>query len=262
VTAEVAHVPEHRLLLRDPDRRHQAAAAAGGVTPTIVVSTRAAVRGPQTLGLKASDEVLDLGERAMVVATVSGDGSARTATASLHGPFATASAAGCSGASVGEVSATVMGDGGYALPSVSPGGGGHYAWRVTINGSDTNSPVSSCGATTKVLGQATVTLAAPTSAQISDVVDAQVTLAGLPFGGPVDVTTTLYGPFSTSSVACNGNNQTVSQRRQGNGTFRSLSFQVDAVGWYAWRASVPEGDLWRGDDSPCGALLAVTQVTP
>ena len=89
---------------------------------------------------------------------------------------------------------------------------------------------------------------APSSAAQFDVLSAQVTVAGLPFGGPIDVTTSLYGPYDTATQACTGNHRDVVQRRPGNGTFASLSFQVEESGWYAWRASVPEGDLWLGGD--------------
>ena len=94
-----------------------------------------------------------------------------------------------------------------------------------------------------------------------DAVDAQLTLAGLPFGGPTEVTVRLYGPFEIGGVTCAGSHQLVRQTRPGNGTFRSLSFSVPEAGWYAWRASVPDGDLWVGSESVCGALQTVTQVS-
>jgi hypothetical protein len=75
------------------------------------------------------------------------------------------------------------------------------------------------------------------------------------------VTTSLYGPYELASqAACTGNHQDVVQRRPGNGTFTSLSFQVDQAGWYAWRSSLPEGDLWLGATSPCGVVRTITQV--
>ena len=110
------------------------------------------------------------------------------------------------------------------------------------------------------MGRATVTLAAPATASVYDVVSAQVTVGGLPFGGPVDVTTTLYGPYASAADACTGNHRDVTQRRPGNGTFTSQSFQVDQPGWYAWRASLPEADLWLGSTSACAVVGTLTQV--
>ena len=54
ITATVSQVPEHRLHLLAPKRRHQATAAVGGVRRTLTASTSAPVRGPQALSLKAS----------------------------------------------------------------------------------------------------------------------------------------------------------------------------------------------------------------
>ncbi|MCK9824601.1 Ig-like domain-containing protein, partial [Nocardioides cavernae] len=84
VTATVGHVPEHRLVVWRPQRRHQAAAVEGGVTRTLVESTYAAVRGQQTVSLAADPAQLVVGSPARVVATVAGDPVRRTATAALH----------------------------------------------------------------------------------------------------------------------------------------------------------------------------------
>ena len=58
VTASVGEVPEHHLLVREPVKRAQAAAAEGGVRRTVTASTLAAVRGPQTLTLQATPDNL------------------------------------------------------------------------------------------------------------------------------------------------------------------------------------------------------------
>jgi hypothetical protein len=260
VVAEVGQVPLHWLRVRRADRKRQASAAEGGLRRTIVASARVAVRGPQSVTLAADPTVLVVGSPAKVVATIGGDGSSRTATASLHGPFASASAAHCGGPAAATVSMPVLGDGAYASPAVAPSAGGYYLWRVAVDGSATSMPAASCGAPVRVRARSTVGLTAPSSAAQFDVLSAQVAVGGLPFGGPIDVTTSLYGPYDTATQACTGNHRDVVQRRPGNGTFASLSFQVEQSGWYAWRASVPEGDLWLGSTSTCGALGTLTQV--
>lgn len=260
VVAEVGQVPLHWLRVRRADRERQASAAEGGVRRTIAASARVAVRGPQSLSLVADPTVLVAGSPARVVATVDGDGASRTATASLHGPFASAAAAHCGGPAAGTVSMPVVADGAYASPTIAPSAGGYYLWRVTVDGTDASVPVTSCGAPVRVRSRATVTLTAPASAAPYDVHSAQVTVAGLPFGGPIEVTTSLYGPYATATQACTGNHRDVVQRRPGNGTFTSLSFQLEDSGWYAWRASIPEGDLWLGSTSTCGAVGTLTQV--
>lgn len=260
VVAEVGQVPLHWLRVRGADRERQASAAEGGVRRTIATSARVAVRGPQSLSLTAEPTVLVAGSAARVVATVDGDGAGRTATASLHGPFASAAAAHCGGPAAGTVSMPVVADGAYASPAVAPAAGGYYLWRVTVEGTESSVPVAACGAPVRVRSRATVGLSAPASATSYDVVSAQVTVAGLPFGGPIEVTTSLFGPYGTASEACTGNHRDVVQRRPGNGTFTSLSFQLEDPGWYAWRSSIPEGDLWLGSTSTCGAVGTLTQV--
>ena len=101
VTASVGEVPEHHLLVREPVKRAQAAAAEGGVRRTVTATTLAAVRGPQTLTMQATPDTLVVGKQAAVTASIAGDGSPRTATAVLYGPFAAASAATCSGPQAG-----------------------------------------------------------------------------------------------------------------------------------------------------------------
>ena len=76
IAATVSQVPEHRLHLLVPKRRHQATAAVGGVRRTLTASTTAPVRGPQALSLKASPEIILAGAKTAVTATVAGDGSA------------------------------------------------------------------------------------------------------------------------------------------------------------------------------------------
>lgn len=260
VTARVGQVPEHRLVVRGPRRKGQAAAAEGGVRRTIVASAAAAVRGAQSVELTPLPGSLVLGGQASVVAAVRGDGSPRDARAELHGPFASASSATCSGAPVATSGATLPGDGTHTLPPVTPSAGGYYAWHVDVDGTPTSMPAAACGAVVKVRGQATVSVSAPVSAGRFDVVSARVSVADLPFGGPVDVTTSIFGPYATAGDACTGNHRDVTQRRPGNGSFTSLSFQLDEPGWYAWRSSLPEGDLWLGVTSACGTTGTLTQV--
>lgn len=261
VVARVGKVPEHRLRVRGADRRGQAAVAEGGVRRVVWASARVAVRGPQTLSLTTRRSPVTLGEPVAVVSTVHGDGTPRRATATLFGPFASDSTAACTGPSVAAVAATVA-DGTYDLPSVVPTAGGYYKWRVDVDGTAASTPTTACGAVVKVRGLTSLAVVAPSGAVTHDAVDAQVTLAGLPFGGPTEVTVRLYGPFAIGGVTCTGSHQLVRQTRPGNGTFRSLSFSLPEAGWYAWRASVPDGDLWLGSESACGALQTVTQVSP
>lgn len=245
VTARVAHVPEHRLLLRAPDRRRQAAAAEGGVTRTLVVSSRAPVRGAQTLALAADPSQLLVGAPARVVATVSGDPAPRTAVADLHGPFRTASDATCAGAAVATVNAQVAANGVYALPQVSPSGG-YYAWRVTVDATDTNLPISACGATTRVRARPVTSIGwAPVSPAHNTNVTATAVVSGLPFPDQVQVRITLYQDAACGDAIDSDDLTTTSDAPV------SASFFLPSAGAYSWKAETTAGDLWAGTSSPC-----------
>jgi hypothetical protein len=266
VTASVGEVPEHRLYLRMPVKRGQATAAEGGVRRTVDASVLAAVRGPQTMSLQASPDNLVVGGQAAVTATIDGDGSARPATAALFGPFPSASAAVCSGSSVGTTTATVTADGSYRLPAVAPSAGGFYAWRVMVDGTATTMPLSACGAVTKVRARTTTTALSQPGAAVGDNVPVQVTVSGVPFQGSVTGTVTLFGPYTSEADRQADQCGTIAAgpvsfaHAQGNGTFFAPSIAVLASGFYAWRASTNPDDLWLGSSSPClatGTLMTV-----
>jgi hypothetical protein len=267
VTASVGQVPEHRLHVRKPVKRGQAAAAEGGVRRTVDASVLTAVRGPQTLSMQATPDNLVVGGQAAVTATIDGDGSPRPATAALYGPSPSASTAVCSGSALGTTTTTVTGDGSYGLPALAPSAGGYYAWRVTVDGTATNMPVSACGAITKVRARTATTILSPAAATVGENVPVQVTLSGLPFLDSVHGTVTLYGPYGSDGerqadgCASSGQEQPF-LRTQGNGTFLSPSISMMAPGLYAWQVSIEPDDLWLGSKSPCAAPGTLMAVSP
>ena len=251
VTATVRNVPDHRLHVWPPEKTGQAAAVEGGARREITVSAQAPVRGPQTLSLKASPEILTMGGNAQVAATVSGDGTARVARASLFGPVASAGSAQCTGASVGSVAAGVSADGSYLMPPVAPGAGGYYAWRVAVDGTETSLPVLDCGAIVKVRGRTSVAISVPPTASVGN---SQVTVrvSGVPFPTKVDLVVKLYSAAGCTSA--------ISQHplsRLGNGDVTSGPIWLEA-GSYTWKVEALPGDLWEGSESACGA--ATTRV--
>jgi hypothetical protein len=267
VTATVEQVPEHRLHLRSPKRRGEAAAAEGGVKRTLNVSTQAPVRGPQTLSMMSSPDTILVGAKATVMATIAGDGSSRTATGTLHGPFASASAAHCAGPPVGSVSAVVTADGDYTLPPVSPTLSGFYVWRVAVDGAATSLPVAACGATTKVKAVAAISVTAvPAQMPAGNVTRAHVSLSGLPAKPAVNVTATLWGPYANEQLlkaaGCAGSLQAEVQLTMNGTDAQDMpGVYVTAPGVYAWQASVPPADLREGSRSPCAALGTLVWVS-
>jgi hypothetical protein len=249
VTATVDNVPDHRLHLWPAEKRRQAAAAEGGARRQLVVSTAAPVRGPQTLELRADPGQLVAGSSARVVAGVGGGDDSRTATAALHGPFASATTAGCSGAAVGAVSAPVTNDGSYPLPAVTVSGGGYYAWGVGVGGTATTMPVTACGATVKVLARPVTSVAwAPAAPAATENVSATASVSGIPVPARVQLRITFYqDPSCTTAV------ESRDMTRFGNGSVSS-DFFVPNAGTYSWRAETSAGELWVGTTSPCRTM--------
>jgi hypothetical protein len=253
VTATIGQVPEHRLHTWTAERDKQASAAEGGARRTLVVTGRTAVRGPQTLALKASPEALTVGGQASVVATVAGDGVSRAASASMYGPFASSGAAQCTGPAIAAPTAEVTTDGAYTMPSVAPGAGGYYAWRVAVDGTDTSLPVASCGAVVKVRSRTSAAITAPSVAPVGNV-QVTVSVAGVPFPTKVDLVVKLYNaPGCTSAISQHP------LSRLGNGQVTSGPIWLDA-GSYTWKVEALPGELWEGSESSCGASGSTTQV--
>jgi hypothetical protein len=261
-TARVAQVPDHRLHLRRPVRRGQASAAEAGRRRTIEATTRVAVRGPQTLVITALSKTMTVGDGARVVATVTGDGSQRTATATLFGPFASDGTAECSGSAVGTVTTTVSGDGEYTLPAVVPTVSGYYEWQVVVDGTATNLRESACGATVTARTSTTTGLTAPGTATVDELVRATLTVAGLPSDGQAAMTVTVAGPFASAEAGDCGQDvgwsDTMTQ--SGDGTVTTGATSLDASGYYLWQARTAPGEFWKGSTSACRALGTVTHV--
>jgi hypothetical protein len=265
VTARVRNVPEHRIHLRLPVRQDEASAAEGGVRRTLAARTRAAVRGPQTLVLRASPDTVLTGSPARVTATVTGDGTPRDATGTLHGPFGSASAAQCAAPTVGAGSTTVSVDGDYTLPSLVPGDPGYYVWEVALDGTATALPVTACGAITTVKAVPTVALTALNPEMQPGNAEVRVGLSGLPRYPAVTVSLSARGPYPTqqelTAAGCAGAIATSVDQKMNGDAAVTLYPYVDQTGWYALQATVPPGELHQGSQSVCLALGTVLHVS-
>ena len=265
VTATVGKVPDHRLHLRRPVRRGQATAAEGGDRRTLVATTRAAVRGPQSLALRATPATVLVGSSTRVTATVSGDGTPRAVTGTLHGPFASVSEAHCGGSVAGTVAATVSADGDYVLPPVSPGAAGYYLWQVAVDGTATALPAAACGAATTVKAVAQVSVTALDPEMQPGNAEVRVGLSRLPRYPAVTVTLNVWGPYpgqdAMTARGCSGGiAAAVEQKMNGDATV-TLNPYLGEAGWYALQATVPPGELHQGAQSTCLALGTVLHVS-
>lgn len=262
VAATVAQVPEHRLFLHPPVRPRQAWAAQGGVRRILTAVAPAAVRGPQALTLDTA-AIAQVAADVSVTVSVTGDGTPRTATAVLHGPFASAAAAQCSGQQAGSVSATVTGDGTYGLPPLQPSAGGYYLWSVEVAGTATSLPASACSKPVRVRALTTTSVSADSTLAPVGEVGASGVVSGLPYATPVTLGGTLFGPYGSEAQRagdrCGTSHAGVNRTRTGNGP---VHFTIEALqpGYYAWQAETPAGELWLGSRSPCLAEDSLLRV--
>ncbi|GAA1958726.1 hypothetical protein GCM10009798_17960 [Nocardioides panacihumi] len=257
ITAIVREVPEHRLHLRLPLRRGQAAAAEGGDRRTLVASTLAPVRGPQALGLPTNPVTVAAGSPAQVAVTVTGDGTSRSAVGTLYGPAGSASLAQCAGQSVGTVRTTVRADGHYVLPGLTPRVAGYYVWHVAVAGTPTALPVAACGADTTVKAVAVLSMTArnPTTLKAPDNATVDVALSGWSGTPGVDVTLNVYGPYATEQAlrlaGCKGTILDSPSHKMNGGTTLPFSTYIEQAGWYALQATTPSTELSFGAQSLC-----------
>ncbi len=166
VSATVSQVPEHRLHAWAAEKDGQASAAEGGVRRTLVVCARAAVRGPQTLPRwSRHPPTVTVGGPPVSWRTVSGD----RASARRHGDPARPLRDGCCGPLLrARPRPPEPGRRGRRRPTPGrrcrpqPGATTPGASRSTARTRTCRS--RRAGATVKVRGRATVTLAAPATA--------------------------------------------------------------------------------------------------
>jgi hypothetical protein len=137
-------------------------------------------------------------------------------------------------------------------------------WSVAVEGTPTALPVVVCGAVTKVLAVAAVSVTVPETQQPGTAA-VLVGLSGLPRYPAVNVTLNVWGPYSDGSAraaaGCSGSTTIppVVQKMNGDATL-PFSPYLDP-GWYALQAAVPSGELHQGSQSRCLAAGTMVHVT-
>ncbi|MFL6160507.1 MAG: hypothetical protein ACJ72D_30830 [Marmoricola sp.] len=268
VTATVGLLPQTQLLVRAPRTARASRVAVAGLKTSRTVVATAAVREGTTVTTTATRTPITTTESPAGRLEITGAyPSARTATASLYGPFATAPAVTCDpGNRVSSGTVQVAADGAYPLPDgLRVPGYGYYVWGVTVPADAYNAAASACSGTTLVLTAPTVT-AAPTGAsyRAGAFVHGLVRTAGLPSGYAGNATLQLYGPFTTAAAAtCDPSRLAATQsvRVTANGTTPGPDRAVSALGWYVWVAGLPASGFSASAVSSCSAAGAKFQVT-
>lgn len=258
VTATVDRVPETRLQVRTATTPGASRVAVAGLKTTRTTTATAAVRVSPTSRVVATRSPITTTQSPAGQLTISGsEATARTAVATLYGPFDSAAAVTCDPArKAASRTLPVTGNGTYALPSnlVVPRYG-YYVWGTSVPADSANNATTACGGTTlaRVTPRLTVTPASVT-VQPGTSVHGVVSAAGLPTPYDASAELRLYGPFeSAADVGCNTTLLLATQAvpLAGDSPTVGTAVRVTRTGYYFWAASLPAGSLTNAASSSC-----------
>lgn len=212
-SATIANVPENRLLVLSPtSAKYSRVVVADKKTDRVVTDTTAVSVGRPTLTVPGGVGYVN-DAFASTLQVRGGNSGARTATATLLGPFATGGpanpAAVCSGPVVKRATVAVNGPGDYALPTSSVPLAGYYVWSVDLAGDTRNAGAQVCGGQVLEKARPQASVAPNTySLRAGQSTPANVSAFGLPpnYTPSGEVTVFAWGPFFSNGPApsCSG----------------------------------------------------------
>jgi hypothetical protein len=144
VTARVARVPEHRLLMMEPHRPTASRVVVAGRKHVLALPITAAVKARP--GLRVATGTITSGNRtlgSMRILNAYGSFASR-ATAVLHGPFGSFDQTSCERKALRIRRVAVTGNGHYPLPRLQVRQAGVYIWQVVAPGNTFNLSASAC----------------------------------------------------------------------------------------------------------------------
>lgn len=144
VTARVARVPEHRLLVMQPRRPQASRVVVAGRKHVVAAPTTAIVKArPAARVVSAS---ITSGNRTSGTVRVSGAYATAptSATVVLRGPFGSPGQATCERKALRVRHVPVAGNGHYPLPRVEVRTAGFYVWQVVVPGNIYNLDAATC----------------------------------------------------------------------------------------------------------------------
>lgn len=266
VTARVDRIPEARLLVRAPTTAGASRVVVAGQKASRTVTGTLAVQAAPQVTSASTSGTITTGQSPAGHLTLSGTfPSARSATATLYGPFGSAQAATCRPAyRAASRTVNVVGDGTYAYPALTVPRYGYYLWGATVPGDAYNLAASTCAGS--VLARVVPTLAATptgTSYRAGAFIHGLVTVGGLPSGYAGNATLRLYGPFaSASETTCDPARLRATQTVAvpGDGTYSGPTTAVTQLGYYIWAADLPASTFSTARTTSCSTSGAAFRV--
>ena len=266
VLVRVQRVPSDRLFVRRPVRRGGTRVVVAGRKIVLTRRAQVAVQATPRAWVTAPDQRTTAGPVPGTAHLADGYASPRTATLTLHGPFAPGEQATCNPArAIARLTQPMAADGSYPVPRTTVTAPGVYRWSVAVPGDAYNLPAGGCGQSVLLKAVPTLTVR-PTKTPVSrgQAAYARVKGSGLPDGFARDAIARLYGPFaSRDAVRCTTPKQ--ARWRAVTLTGPSSSVRTDAVslgqaGFYGWRAVLPGTPLTTKVTTRCGGAGTVLHV--
>jgi hypothetical protein len=144
VTARVARVPEHRLLLMQARRSGASRIAVAGRKHVLAVPTTAIVKARPAARVASASITSGNRTQGSFRVTDAYGSSATSATVVLRGPFGTTQQATCERKALRVRHVQVAGNGQYPLPRLEVRQAGVYIWQVVAPGDAYNLDASAC----------------------------------------------------------------------------------------------------------------------
>lgn len=265
-SVSVDRIPETRLLVSSPTTSGASRVVVAGLKAQRTVAATVPVRAVPALMSSSTSAAIATTQRPTGTLRLSnGYPSSRTGTASLYGPFDSATSATCDPARLTtSASISLRADGTYALPELTISRAGHYIWGATVPEDAFNLGASTCSGT--VLARVTPRISATptgTSYRAGAYLHGRVTTSGVPSGSVLTSTLRLYGPFSAASaVTCDPAKLKATQQVivRGDGTMDGPDLSVTKLGYYVWVADLPAGPASTASSSSCTAPAAQFRV--
>ncbi|HET9422607.1 MAG TPA: hypothetical protein VFO49_15810 [Nocardioides sp.] len=147
IRVRVANVPETRLRLLSPRRPSASRAAIAGKKRLLGAQDVIYVKARPRVVVTTGDKRIVAGSKSKGRFRLADAAEAwpRTATVTLHGPFAHPDNAGCGSRTARTGQTRVTGAGNYAVPRFTLRREGYYVLRVRVPGNRVNLPASDCG---------------------------------------------------------------------------------------------------------------------
>lgn len=267
VSVLIKELPDHRLNVRTAQNLKASRVVVANNIVSKRIERKIAVQARPTVAAKPASTRLKLGQQfAGIFQIKDGVHTARSATATLYGPFSKAADATCAAAhAVSTTKIPVRDNATYQLPRPTSKKHGFYVWGIAVNENRLNQPARVCGAGTQVLAVPRVSIKPETSrVRPGAMVRAKLTVSGLPAGYRQNARIRLVGPFYTAHDGhCDVASRILARLNvpvTKSGSTWTTKVKIGGPGLYFWQAVLPASPRSAAIKTTCKAAGTTVRV--